>query len=79
MFGKRVGALGPQLVFPVPPGIINTGGLNTVALSLWALDNTTEAKAIDGFSVELLDGTWTTSRDDVVFNNPGWKERKASC
>ncbi|PQE12414.1 glycoside hydrolase family 35 protein [Rutstroemia sp. NJR-2017a BVV2] len=37
-FGKYVNNLGPQTNFPVPQGILNYNGLNTVALTIWALD-----------------------------------------
>ena len=37
-FGKYVNNLGPQLVFPVPEGILNHNGRNDIALTLWALD-----------------------------------------
>lgn len=35
-YGKYVPHIGPQTRFPVPPGVINNRGLNTLALSLWA-------------------------------------------
>ncbi|KFX91010.1 hypothetical protein V490_06125 [Pseudogymnoascus sp. VKM F-3557] len=35
-FGKAIFHIGPQLRFPVPPGIINNRGENTLAISLWA-------------------------------------------
>lgn len=36
-YGKYVPHVGPQTRFPVPPGILNTHGNNTLALSLWAM------------------------------------------
>ena len=39
-FGKYVSNIGPQTIFPVPEGILNYHGTNTVGLSLWALDAT---------------------------------------
>jgi hypothetical protein len=33
-----VNNLGPQTTFPVPEGILNYNGNNTVALTLWSLD-----------------------------------------
>ncbi|KAH8201454.1 hypothetical protein TruAng_004378 [Truncatella angustata] len=35
-FGKYINHLGPQTVFPVPEGVLNYGGKNYVALTLWA-------------------------------------------
>ena len=36
-YGKFVPHIGPQTKFPIPPGVINNRGSNTVALSLWAM------------------------------------------
>lgn len=38
-FGKFIPYFGPEFEFPVPEGILNYSGENTVALTLWALDN----------------------------------------
>jgi hypothetical protein len=38
-FGKYVNNIGPQVDYPVPPGIWNIRGTNRVAVSLWALEN----------------------------------------
>jgi hypothetical protein len=38
-FGKYVNNIGPQLDYPVPPGIWNVRGTNRVAVSLWALED----------------------------------------
>ncbi|ESK93618.1 glycoside hydrolase family 35 protein [Moniliophthora roreri MCA 2997] len=38
-FGKYVNHLGPQTSFPIPQGIFNYQGPNTLAVSLWALDS----------------------------------------
>ncbi|KAJ7781617.1 glycoside hydrolase family 35 protein [Mycena metata] len=35
-FGKYVNHIGPQTSFPVPQGILNYNGANTLAVSLWA-------------------------------------------
>ncbi|KAF8076034.1 glycoside hydrolase family 35 protein [Lyophyllum atratum] len=35
-FGKYVNHIGPQTVFPVPQGILNYNGPNTLAVSIWA-------------------------------------------
>jgi hypothetical protein len=39
-FGKYVHNIGPQFRFPVPPGIWNTHGENTVAMTFWNLEDT---------------------------------------
>ena len=37
-FGRYISSIGPQTNFPVPEGILNYDGPNTLALLLWALD-----------------------------------------
>jgi beta-galactosidase GanA len=39
--GNYVNYLGPQHSFPVPNGILNPNGRNTIALAVWNLDGTT--------------------------------------
>ena len=39
-FGKYVHNIGPQFKFPVPPGIWNTRGENTIAMTFWNLEDT---------------------------------------
>ncbi len=38
-FGQYVNNVGPQHVFPIPPGIMNLDGKNTIAMAIWSLDN----------------------------------------
>lgn len=35
-YGKYEPQIGPQTRFPVPPGVLNNRGENTMAISLWA-------------------------------------------
>jgi hypothetical protein len=35
-YGKYIPQIGPQTRFPLPPGIVNNRGNNTLAISLWA-------------------------------------------
>ncbi|CUA69464.1 hypothetical protein RSOLAG22IIIB_08477 [Rhizoctonia solani] len=37
-FGKFVANFGPQVVFPIPEGVLNHRGVNDVVLILWSLD-----------------------------------------
>ena len=75
-YGKFVPHIGPQTRFPVPPGVINNRGLNTLALSLWAM---TDAGAkLNGVSLFSY-GAYQT---DFAFNpdwsylQPGWSESR---
>lgn len=45
-YGKYVPHVGPQTRFPIPPGVVNNRGTNTLALSLWA--QTDEGARLDG-------------------------------
>ncbi|KAK6536689.1 hypothetical protein TWF281_000910 [Arthrobotrys megalospora] len=38
-FGKYIDDIGPQKSFPIPQGILNYKGENTLALSLWSLED----------------------------------------
>ena len=35
-YGKFVPHIGPQTRFPIPPGIVNNRGKNTLSLAIWA-------------------------------------------
>ncbi len=41
MIGNYVNYLGPQHSFPIPNGILNTDGRNTIAIAVWNLDGST--------------------------------------
>ncbi|PVH74545.1 glycoside hydrolase family 35 protein [Cadophora sp. DSE1049] len=75
-YGKYVPHIGPQTRFPVPPGVINNRGLNTVALSLWAM--TDEGAKVD--TVKLI--TYGAYQTDFGFSRdwsalqPGWDESR---
>jgi len=61
-YGKYVPHIGPQTKFPVPPGVINNRGKNTLALSLWAMHD--EGARLDG--VELF--AYGKYQTDFKFN-----------
>ncbi|KAF8734557.1 Beta-galactosidase, domain 3, partial [Rhizoctonia solani] len=39
LMGRYIANLGPQFKFPVPEGILNHHGENTVALAIWSMEN----------------------------------------
>jgi Beta-galactosidase, domain 2/Beta-galactosidase jelly roll domain/Beta-galactosidase, domain 3 len=75
-YGKFVPHIGPQTRFPVPPGVINNRGLNTVALSLWAMSD--EGAKLD--TVKLINyGAYQTDFQfdaDWSYLQPGWDESR---
>ncbi|KAI1654864.1 glycoside hydrolase family 35 protein [Daldinia decipiens] len=75
-FGKYVANLGPQTVFPVPEGVLNHNGVNTVALTLWSLD---EAGArLDSFALEAEMPLWSGYRKPWQAPQPAWQERQGA-
>ncbi|XXH04540.1 hypothetical protein Hte_010957 [Hypoxylon texense] len=73
-FGKLTSNVGPQTVFPVPEGILNYGGSNYVAVSLWAL----EEGGAKIPALELVAGTpvWTSREPVVLVHSPAYVERE---
>lgn len=74
-YGKYVPHIGPQSRFPVPPGVINNRGLNTLGLSIWAQDD--KGARLD--EVKLF--SYGQYQSDFGFNRdwsrlqPGWRDR----
>ncbi|KAG0652405.1 putative beta-galactosidase C [Hyphodiscus hymeniophilus] len=75
-YGKFEPHIGPQTRFPIPPGVINNRGLNTIALSLWAM--TDPGAALD--TLELF--SYGAYQTDFTFNQdwsylqPVWEESR---
>ncbi|RAL65137.1 hypothetical protein DID88_001243 [Monilinia fructigena] len=72
-FGKYVNNLGPQTNFPVPEGILNHHGSNTVALTLWSLDS--EGAKIGGFELIANAQIWSGYRQPALVDGRSWGER----
>ncbi|EAW11155.1 glycoside hydrolase family 35 protein [Aspergillus clavatus NRRL 1] len=75
-FGHYLPHIGPQSLFPFPPGVINNRGENTLAISMWAL---TDAGAkLD--QVELVAyGKYRSGFDfnqDWGYLQPQWKDNR---
>lgn len=77
-YGKYIPHIGPQTRFPIPPGVLNNRGKNTLALSLWAM--TDKGASLEG--VELF--SYGKYQTDFVFNKdwsylqPGWDKERMS-
>jgi hypothetical protein len=75
-YGKFIPHIGPQTRFPIPPGIINTRGRNTLSVALWAqtqagaklstLQLIQYGKYQSGFGFDKIDGKAL---------QPAWKDR----
>lgn len=75
-YGKYIPHIGPQTRFPVPPGIINNRGKNTIALSLWA--HTDDGAKLD--EVKLINyGQYQTNfrfDQDWSYLQPPWTDSR---
>ncbi|PIL34810.1 hypothetical protein GSI_02597 [Ganoderma sinense ZZ0214-1] len=67
-FGKRAANVGPQTRFPVPQGILDYNGLNTVAVAVWALDDTAVSPRLTLEVDAVLEG----GVGPIALNNPDW-------
>lgn len=66
--------IGPQNVFPIPRGIVDTAGSNTIVLSLWGMDK--EKKDLEIEDVRLsYDGAVQGGVGEVALANPKWEKR----
>jgi hypothetical protein len=73
---KFSNGIGPQRRFPVPEGIFNHRGENTVAISIWAL----EEDGATPESIELVAGMAVQSGYGEIALSPmtGWEEREGA-
>jgi hypothetical protein len=75
-FGKYVNNIGPQTIYPVPQGILNYQGTNTVALTLWAQQ--AQGAKLAGFALQA-DALVQSGYGGVVASpQPKWVKRAGS-
>ncbi|KAI0481923.1 glycoside hydrolase superfamily [Xylariaceae sp. FL0804] len=72
-FGKYVANLGPQTTFPVPEGILNHNGVNTVAITLWAFEE--GGAKLDGLSLVPEMPVWSGYQKPWAAPQPKWTIR----
>ncbi|KAI0092324.1 glycoside hydrolase superfamily [Irpex rosettiformis] len=70
-YGKRVANFGPQTKFPVPSGILDHNGKNTVALALWQLT----PAAVSPQLKLVLDDAVQGGVGPIAVKNLGWTPR----
>ncbi|KAI8914847.1 beta galactosidase [Powellomyces hirtus] len=66
-FGRYVSALGPQTEYPLPAGILRSGGQNTLAIVVWGLENSGNELG----NVELIIGGVPVVTSLTVADVPG--------
>ncbi|KAF9227202.1 glycoside hydrolase family 35 protein [Gyrodon lividus] len=72
-FGKYVNSIGPQVSFPVPQGILDYNGLNTLAVSLWA--HGAEGAKLTSIALEMTAMVETSMAPIVNQPMPAWTSR----
>ena len=76
-FGHYLPHIGPQTLFPFPPGVINNQGENALALSMWAL--TDQGARLDQVQLTAY-GVYRTGFDfdrDWSYLQPRWKDNRS--
>ena len=75
--GKFLPYVGNQVEFPIPPGILNYSGDNTIGLSIWNQDD--EAHASVGVSMKVI-AVYASAVDtaglDTAYLRPSWDESR---
>lgn len=75
-YGKFIPQIGPQTRFPVPPGVLNNRGVNTLAISLWAMsDAGATLDAVELFAYGVYESDFGYARDWSALQ-PGWTESR---
>ncbi|KIJ23862.1 glycoside hydrolase family 35 protein, partial [Sphaerobolus stellatus SS14] len=73
-YGRRIANIGPQVKFPVPQGLLNYNGKNTVAVALWSLEaNSTVSPKLSLVTDNFIEG----GVGPIALNNPEWAPREA--
>ncbi|KAF9526883.1 glycoside hydrolase family 35 protein [Crepidotus variabilis] len=75
-FGKYINSIGPQKVFPVPQGILNYQGTNTLAISLWAAKAT--GARLDTLKLQLTAKIESAMQSIILQPAPAWSQRKGA-
>ncbi|KAH7102986.1 glycoside hydrolase family 35 protein [Auriculariales sp. MPI-PUGE-AT-0066] len=72
-FGKYVNSIGPQKSFPIPEGILNYQGSNTLAVSVWALD--AAGASITDIALKITKKVKSSKPRVKNMDLSGWKRR----
>ncbi|KAK3310903.1 glycoside hydrolase family 35 protein [Chaetomium strumarium] len=75
-FGRYISHIGPQTSFPVPEGILNYRGTNTVAIAIWATQP--GGARISSLGLKAGRPVLTGRRPVVGVAAPAWTERPGS-
>jgi hypothetical protein len=73
---RTVSNLGPQNIYPIPEGILNYNGTNTVAITLWSLDP--QGARLGGFLLNPEFPIMSGYRRPALAPTPAWQPRPGS-
>lgn len=76
-YGKFVKQVGNQIAFPVPPGVLNIRGKNTIGLSLWSQSAAGAKVSIEWNVLGVYDSAWDAAFD-ASYLQPGWTAQRLS-
>jgi hypothetical protein len=74
-YGKFNPLVGNEVRFPVPPGVLNYAGENTIGLSVWAQSEEGAAISISLEKEYVVGSSWS-SRFDSEYLRPGWTDER---
>lgn len=73
MFGRYVSNVGPQTKFPVPEGILDYSGTNTIGLAVWALEDA--GAKVPGFYLNAGTPMLTSRKEVEMVEANGYEKR----
>jgi beta-galactosidase GanA len=72
-FGRYLNSIGPQKVFPIPQGILNYNGTNTLAISLWAQEK--GGAKLNSLELKLVSKAESSMAKVASQPQPAWTPR----
>ncbi|KFA69908.1 hypothetical protein S40285_07457 [Stachybotrys chlorohalonatus IBT 40285] len=75
-YGKFIPHIGPQARFPIPEGILNHHGQNTIGLTIWALEE--GGAKLNGMGWDVSMATMTGFGEIELAPAPEWEEREGA-
>jgi hypothetical protein len=75
-YGKFLPHIGPQTRFPIPPGIMNLQGKNTLSVMIWAqTDAGAKLSTLELFEYARYESGFGFASIDGAALQPGWEDR----
>lgn len=75
-YGKYISHIGPQTEFPIPPGIINNAGPNTIGIAIWAQEEA--GVVLDILELKVVNKFTSSFKFDFEggYLQPAWTEER---